>query len=344
MFHRERTDVPGILKEGAFFVFFRFLVLLKIQKRPSQKSHKILSSMSSSQAHYVLMSSLLLLLISVKTATATTIQTGVNVMTPNHTKCRDGYYTSQVGVCTVCSAGHFKNTESSSTGAADTCTAHQKCAAGKWTSKAGNNVTDTQCTVCSLGRWRHKSAAKSDGVELENNVCSKHVKCPAGLYTKVPGNHTSNPICVTCADGMFKPNVSLFSTAIDDCKNWRNCLAEDRALVTPGTTKSDNICGRKCTAPPEVLPDKSTVLFRLDQSVKVSIDIPSQPNCDDPAGIARRSLTVQWSVETSQGSGKTITNLADAVGQKQLAYTSLQWRCVRKCSKCYVYLNDHVDI
>jgi hypothetical protein len=112
--------------------------------------------------------------------------------------CKVGYWGNNVGACTACVAGKYREQTAGSTEAS--CTA---CGAGKYGVATGQTAEEL-CTACGAGKYRVQTGGSAEA------SCTA---CDAGKYGVATGQ-TSEASCTACTPNSNSPSQS---SAIVDC-------------------------------------------------------------------------------------------------------------------------------
>ncbi|XP_074064255.1 tumor necrosis factor receptor superfamily member 11A [Macrotis lagotis] len=153
------------------------------------------------------------------------------------TKCDPGKYMSakctatSESICLPCGPDEYLHTWNEE----DKCLLHKVCDSGKGLKVVhpGNQTFPRQCDCTSGYHW-------SDDFDS----CLRNGKCGPGFEAENPSIQSNkDPGCKPCLMGYFS---NAFSS--NKCKSWTNCTKLGMVEKTPGTDKSDVVCG---PLPPE---------------------------------------------------------------------------------------------
>ncbi|XP_034409741.1 tumor necrosis factor receptor superfamily member 5 [Cyclopterus lumpus] len=158
-------------------------------------------------------------------------------------------YTQKDGrCCDRCAAGQYMRAECDDTHTTKCAT----CVLGSYTATKNHML---KCHVCKDCSSINNQKKVKDCTAKENTVC----RCMEGFYcsndpcdhcwalthcllgegVKVQAAHTNDTICAPCQEGTYS-NVTDFHSA---CQTHTRCEDIGRVLKTPGTPKTDAICG-----------------------------------------------------------------------------------------------------
>lgn len=162
---------------------------------------------------------------------------------------KENEYISKDGkCCDRCDAGSYMKAECDATKKTD-C---EKCGRGVYTATKNHLKSCQVCKDCSSNNNQRKvkdCTAQEDtvcecltGFYCNNDNCDhchpvKH--CSLGEGVKVPATRTNDTICVSCLEGTYS-NVTDYQSP---CRSHTRCEDIGRILKTPGTSKTDAICG-----------------------------------------------------------------------------------------------------
>ncbi|OCT79057.1 hypothetical protein XELAEV_18030152mg [Xenopus laevis] len=144
-----------------------------------------------------------------------------------------------------------------------------KCPAGTYVSKHCTESALRECSPCPNGTFtKHengndrchlcRATCQSSHVEelpctalsdrectcppatfLLNDTCTPHTPCPVGWGVRKKGSEVENVKCKACSRGTY----SDVPSSVLKCKTHTDCAELGLALIKPGTTEHDNVCG-----------------------------------------------------------------------------------------------------
>ncbi|KAE8605288.1 hypothetical protein XENTR_v10015052 [Xenopus tropicalis] len=86
------------------------------------------------------------------------------------------------------------------------------------------------------------------GTFLLNDTCAPYSSCPVGWGVRKKGSEAENVKCKVCPRGTF----SDVPSSVLKCKAHTDCAELGLALIKPGTTEQDNVCGALSSASTDV--------------------------------------------------------------------------------------------
>uniref|UniRef100_A0A3P8SBJ7 TNFR-Cys domain-containing protein n=1 Tax=Amphiprion percula TaxID=161767 RepID=A0A3P8SBJ7_AMPPE len=160
----------------------------------------------------------------------------------------DKFWTREGRCCDRCPAGTFLKSACNETKPSE-CS---KCGHGSYTATKNHSNKCLPCRECSsINNQRKMSECSANqnavcecvsGFFCSNEECDHcqlASQCPPGEGVQVPATRTNNTICSPCGDGTFS-NVTDFQSA---CKPHTRCEDFGRTQISPGTSKTDAVCG-----------------------------------------------------------------------------------------------------
>ncbi|OCT81321.1 tumor necrosis factor receptor superfamily member 21 [Xenopus laevis] len=83
---------------------------------------------------------------------------------------------------------------------------------------------------------------------LLNDTCTPHTSCPVGWGVRKKGSEAEDVKCKACSRGTF----SDVPSTVLKCRAHTDCAELGLALINPGTTEHDNVCGALSSTPTDV--------------------------------------------------------------------------------------------
>ena len=128
--------------------------------------------------------------------------------------------------CLDCDHGTWREVAPRASKPAETkhnvCKPHKLCSAGQWTRTAGSLTQDTECVLCSPGRFR-KVGPTVKTAEMEAHVCLSHRSCQAGEWIVSVGTVQRDTGCQTCSAGTARPSAPRDKTTAEKASSCPAC-------------------------------------------------------------------------------------------------------------------------
>ncbi|CAL1610902.1 unnamed protein product [Knipowitschia caucasica] len=172
--------------------------------------------------------------------------------------CTEDFFLSSDGqCCRRCEAGKYKEKDCGH-GAETQC---KECERGRFMATANHMTQCRVCRTCNINikqRMVRECTAREDTVcecvtgyyctDSSCDHCRPVTRCPEGQGVQALASRTNDTLCSVCESGSFSSVWDAHST----CTPHTRCDDIGRELLTPGTTKSDAVCGRFKSCPWEL--------------------------------------------------------------------------------------------